>query len=133
MPNGRRSLSYHLPKPTAEESAEGPAAIDEAAAVKAGLDLSSRKELSTLKQLDRSENYEDHLHYIIIGITYLFVFLAGAMLLTVVYQMVVPDKFRYLTQDETNQLEHFLFSGVFGGFVTALWKRAGIKTNSDDD
>lgn len=116
-------LPANLPQPTPEELSEGSEAISEAAAIAAGVDLSNREKINRFNHLRRSDVYENHLHKITVGGTYLVTGLCGVMLVVLVSQYILPTDMRVLSLAATERLQGFLFSGGVGGIVTTVWKR----------
>lgn len=122
-----------LPAPTPEELVEGNRAIGEAAALKAGVDLSDRKRLNEFNALLRSESKERHLH----NVTLCGIWVAGcavaAMFVVLVLHYVLPPGARFLDAADVQQLQTFLFSGVIGGLLTRVAERVLPKDEERED
>lgn len=110
--------SYTLPQPTPDEAGEGTKALEEAAALAVGADLSSREALNKVNALFREDRRDTHLYHVticglwVVGGAFfvLFVILAA--------HMVLPRPYRFLDADDMKSLTQFLFSGFLGGLVT---------------
>lgn len=113
-------LPQKIPSPKPEQIIEGKAAISEAAALAADVDLSDRKKLNEINELSRKNDREDHVNRIIIGVLYFAAVLCGCMFLVLVSQYVLPARVRLLTTEEAYRLQSFLLSGAIGsGLSTA--------------
>lgn len=107
----------NLPQPTALEAGEGKQALEEAAAIAVGADLSDRKQLNEINALFRADRRDTHLY----RVTVCGLWVAGTailiMFLVLVAHKTLPVGMRFLDPDEIQRLTEFLFSGVVGGFV----------------
>lgn len=113
-------LPPKIPPPRPEQIVEGKAAISEAAALAADVDLSDRKKLNDIRELSRRNDREDHVNRIIIIGLYFAAALCGCMFFVLVSQYVMPERMRILTIEDTYRLQSFLLSGVIGsGLSTA--------------
>lgn len=120
-----------LPQPTPQEAGEGKKALEEAAAIAVGADLSNREALNKVNALFREDRRDTHLYRVtvfglwVIGIAFLVLFSVLAL------HKVLPGKYRFLDIDEIKTLTEFLFSGFLGGLVTkgteTLIKKQGAK------
>jgi uncharacterized membrane protein len=124
-------IPLDLPQPTPEEIFEGPQALKEAVALEKGLNLDNRQQLNKFNSLSRADKFDDHLHFIMIFGLYALFAIVAMMFVTIALQYVLPDKWRYLSEDDTYKLQEFLFSGVIGGIIATLSKRI-ISGNGDD-
>jgi hypothetical protein len=106
-----------LPQPTPGEAGEGTQAIEEAAAMAAGADLSSREALNKFNALFREDRRDSHLYLVtivglwIVGIVFFISFVVLAA------HMILPHQYRFLDAEDVKSLTQFLFSGFLGGLV----------------
>lgn len=106
-----------LPQPTPEEAGEGKKALEEAAALAVGADLSSRTELNKINALFREDRRDTHLYRCtVFGLwTITIIFLLSFAVLAV--HRVLPPQYRFLEPDDIKSLTDFLFTGFLGGAV----------------
>jgi hypothetical protein len=107
-----------LPQPTPSEAGEGKKALEEAAAMAVGADLSSREELNKINTLFREDRRDFHLYHVtVLGLWAIgAVFIALFVVLAI--HKVLPHQYRFLDTDDIKSLTEFLFSGFLGGVVT---------------
>jgi hypothetical protein len=107
-----------LPPPTPEEAGEGKQALEEAAAMAVGADLSSRAELNKINALFREDRRETHLYRCAVFALWTVAIVFVLLFIALAAHKVLPQQYRFLSPDEINSLTEFLFTGFLGGAVT---------------
>jgi hypothetical protein len=117
------SSMIELPQPTAEEATESTDSLKEAAALSADIDLSNREKLNQFNSLGRGDLKEDHIHKVTVCGIYVVGAACLVMFLMLVSEYTLPHAYRLLTDDESNKLQSFLFSGTIGGILAGAGSR----------
>jgi hypothetical protein len=118
-----------LPQPRIDELAEGENGLREQAALSAGVDLNDREKLNALNSLGRSDQKEVHLHRCTVVGIYTVTVACAIMFFVLVSQYILPDRYRFLTGEEQEKLQNFLFSGAIGGLLTGAISKVGGRTS----
>lgn len=120
-----------LPDPQPSDLSEGADAVAEAAAMAAGTDLSNRKDLNRFRQLLRDDKREGHIHAILLLSLWVGSLLILAMFGVLVWNMSVATSCRFLTPEQMQTLQQFLFSGFIGGALTAAGRKLAGNNGAD--
>jgi hypothetical protein len=107
-----------LPQPTPEEAGEGKKALEEAAAMAVGADLSSRAELNKINALFREDRRDTHLYRCTVFALWVIAGVFVLLFIVLAAHKVLPHQYRFLDPDEVHSLTEFLFTGFLGGAVT---------------
>ena len=116
-------LDSLLTQPGPKDVTEDENSLDEAYALKNKIDLSSKEQLAAINRADRADRVDGHLHLITVCSVYLVSILCAIMFLSLVYNKIAPDKYRYLSGDDLSGIYQFLFTGTLGGLITGFGKR----------
>jgi len=94
----------------------------------------AKKELGALYlQSKRNEQVKTAVHYIIIiAVLVVGIVIVAALTIRIVY-LVLPAKWQWMTTEQIEQLDHFLFSGFIGGVLTQAGRKIVTNYKSDDE
>lgn len=109
-------MALNLPQPTPDEASEGKQALEEAAALATGTDLSDQEQLRR-NALFRADRTDTNLHRVAVCGIWVVAIGAFIMFAVLVLHLVLPLKHRFLEPDEVKRLTEFLFTGVLGGLI----------------
>ena len=118
-----------LPQPTPEEAGEGKKALEEAAAMAVGADLSSRAELNKINALFREDRRDTHLYRCTVFALWTVATVFVLLFIALAAHKVLPHQYRFLDANEVNSLTEFLFTGFLGGAVTKGGEMLMRKSN----
>jgi hypothetical protein len=113
-----KGLELRLPEQTPSEASEGQAAVAEAAAMATGADLSSRQQLYEINKLFRKDKADTHVHRILVCGVWVFAIGVFVLFGCLILNYVLPDSYRFLTDEDTRRITELLFSGFLGGLLT---------------
>ncbi|OWV90215.1 hypothetical protein ATY78_17190 [Rhizobium sp. R635] len=103
------------------EIPEDAKSLGEAMGLASGLDLSSREQLNKINRLVREDGMDTHVSRVVVCALWIIALAALIMFLVLVAHKVKPDL--WLTDDQLNSLQSFLFSGGLGAGITGLGKK----------
>jgi hypothetical protein len=109
-------MALNLPPPTPDEASEGKQALEEAAALAVGTDLSDQQQLKR-NALFRADRTDTNLHRVAVCGIWVVAIGAFVMFVVLVAHLVLPLRHRFLDADEVKRLTEFLFTGVLGGLI----------------
>lgn len=114
----------NLPDPTPSETVVDDRSLSEELMLRRGDDLERIKKDKERDGLLRDNDKESQLHFLFMWALKISFIIVILMFATLVYHLILPDNFRWLTDTEIEKLKQFLFSGSVGGALATLGKKA---------
>lgn len=102
-----------------------PAQTDKNLAGEEALGFASGDLESYIKEQDaqRKNKLNDHVHMGTVCLFWLVVGIAGALILSVVFHLVVPAKWHYLSSEQINSIKALLTGGIVANLMTLMFEK----------
>jgi hypothetical protein len=78
---------------------------------------------------ERGEKFRSHIHRIVLIGIYVTAFLLMIMFIIRVWHFVVPEPWKWLSVEQTHDLERIIFSGVIVSLAGSYFKRYNLLEN----